>query len=113
MSEATKEIIITLIQVVVPLLIGYIAKGCKQIFKKFVNNDTKRKIAENVVMFVEQTCKDLHGKEKFDEAKKAFIKLLNEKKIPFTEAELDILIESAVGEFNDAFFTEEVKKISE
>lgn len=102
MSAIIKDILITILQVLIPIVVGYVGIGCKKIYAKFIDNDTKRKISESVVLFVEQTCKNLHGKEKFDEAKKSFVKLLNEKGIPFTETEIDILIEGAVGEFNKA-----------
>ena len=49
---------------------------------------------------VEQIYTDIHGKEKFEKAKESIISILNDKGIPITDLEMDVLIEAAVQELN-------------
>ena len=64
---------------------------------------TKRAMAKIVVQFIEQTYKDLHGEAKLNAALAALSELLMQKGIKATDYEMRILIEAAVGEFNEAF----------
>ena len=106
MNDAVKEIIITALEIAIPLIFSYIGIACKKIYNKVANNEIKQVLAKNAVMFVEQTCKDLHGQETFAKAKVQLVELLNAQKIKVDIVEIDTLIESAVGEFNKAFKSE-------
>ena len=84
-------------------LIGYLAK---KLYNKIVD-EKNEKIIEKVVGYcvqgVEQLYKDLHGEEKLNKVIEAVTDILNEKGITVTDLELRMLIESAVGSFNDNF----------
>ena len=82
---------------------GYVGIAMKKLFTKYVNDKTKRAVAKTAVQFVEQVYKDLHGEEKLNAAISAASEMLAEKDIHITELELRVLLEAAVGEFNNAF----------
>lgn len=81
-------------------LIGIVAKN---LFTKYINDKTKEKVAKTVVKAVEQIYQDLHGDDKLNKALEAAAEILASKGITITDLELRMLIEAAVGEFNDAF----------
>ena len=80
--------------------LGY---GCRKIYKQHVNSQEKEAIAISAAASVEQTFKNLHGREKLRKALETARTLLAERGIRFSAAEMEILIEAAVGQFNDAF----------
>ena len=82
---------------------GVVAMVLKNLAAQFINTDTKAKLARSVVLFVEQACKDLHGREKLDKALARLSDLLLDKGIDFTLQELETLVEAAVAEFNRVF----------
>lgn len=92
--------IITLVACAVFGMIGVLIRN---LLAKFLNDETKRKVARTVVQFVEQCCKDLHGEEKLKAAIDRACELLNEKGIKVSTVEMHTLIEAAVSEFNEAF----------
>lgn len=63
----------------------------------------KREVAVQVVKYVEQVYKELHGPEKLEKALEAAADMLNEKGIAISDLELRVLLESALAELNDAF----------
>jgi hypothetical protein len=75
-----------------------------------LKDKTKREVATQVVKFVEQVYKDLHGEEKLEKAIEAAAEMLNEKDITISELELRVLLESALAELNNAFNKTEVKE---
>lgn len=87
------------------LMLGATALGiwAKNLAKKWLNNDTKKQLAEYAVMAVEQVYKSLHGEEKLGQAMAIFSQQLSEKNIYISEDEMRLLLEAAVGKFNDAF----------
>lgn len=82
---------------------GICGAAFKKLYQKHIDDDTKRAIARTVVAFVEQVWKDIHGPEKFKKALETAEVLLKKKGIDFDAEEMEILIEAAVAEFNDAF----------
>ena len=82
---------------------GYIGIVVKNLYQKYVNDQTKKDVVKTVVRGIEQIYKDLHGEEKLDKALEAASEMLFEKGIKITEFELKMLIEASVAEFNDAF----------
>ena len=81
-------------------IFGMIAKN---LASKYLDTDTKRTLAKVVVQFVEQVYKELHGEDKLAAALTVFSEMLAEKGIHSTELEMEVLIEAAVAEFNNAF----------
>ena len=73
------------------------------IAKRILDTPLKVQLAKIAVQFVEQTCKHLHGAEKLNAALETLAELLAQKKINATAAEMKILIEAAVAEFNKVF----------
>ena len=100
-------------QILYAILTGiasYIGLAIKSLYEKHINDKAKRDIVKTAVQFVEQVYKDLHGPEKLAKALDGAAEMLEEKGIVITEFELNMLIEAAVCEFNNAFnaTTEEV-----
>lgn len=88
---------------IVTAIAGYIGVVVKNIYQKYVNDQTKKNVVKTVVQGVEQIYKDLHGEDKLNKALETASDMLFDKGISITELELRMLIEAAVGEFNDAF----------
>ena len=70
---------------------------------KYINTKVKREIARTVVRGVEQVYKHLNGEEKLAKALEAAAEMLQDAGIYVTDLELRMLLEDAVGEFNDVF----------
>ena len=94
---------VAILYAILTALAGLLARGVKKVYEKYVNDATKRKVAKTVVLAIEQIYKDLDGPEKFDMALQSMTEMLNEKGITITTLEARMLIEAAVGEFNDVF----------
>lgn len=84
-------------------LFGIFGMVARNLAAKHLDTDTKRTLAKVVVQFIEQTYKHLHGEDKLNAALVTLAELLAEKKIYATEAEMRVLIEAAVAEFNEVF----------
>lgn len=93
----------TILYAILTAVGGYIGIVAKNLYTKYINDKTKEKVAKTVVQAVEQIYKDLHGKEKLDVALDSAAEMLEQKGVAVTELELRMLIEAAVGEFNEAF----------
>lgn len=93
----------TLLYTVITAIAGYLGIFIKRLYEQYVNDKTKQDVAKTVVKAVEQIYKDIHGKEKLDKALDAAAEILQSKNITVTDLELELLIESAIAEFNDAF----------
>jgi len=101
--EIVQQILNALIPIAVATLSGFIAYVANKIKAKYdelSEDKTKKVIVDNVVKFVEQTCKDLKGEEKLKKAVESAQEWLSEKGISVTDAELNILIEAAVNEIS-------------
>lgn len=84
-------------------LAGIFGMVAKNLAAKYLDTNTKRTLANVVVQFVEQVYKDLHGQDKLNAALSTLADLLAEKNIYATEAEMIVMIEAAVAEFNEVF----------
>lgn len=101
--EIVKEIILYIIGISIPFVFGWLGLQVKKLAAKYLNDQTKQNVAKVVVQAVEQAWKALHGPDKLDKALELAAELLEKKGIHFDAAEMEILIEAAVAEFNDAF----------
>ncbi len=88
---------------IITAIAGYIGIVAKDLFTKYINDKRKQAVAKTAVQFVEQVYKDMHGEEKLSQALSAASEMLSEKGIAVSDLELRVLIEAAVGEFNNAF----------
>lgn len=93
----------TILYAVVTAIGGYLAIVAKNLATKYINDKTKQKVAKTVVRAVEQLYKDMHGDDKLNKALESAAEMLAAKGITVTDLELRMLIEAAVGEFNDVF----------
>lgn len=92
--------LIGMIMAIVMAALGLIVK---RVCEKLIDTPVKEAVAADAVKFVEQVWKTLHGPEKLQKALETAALLLKKKGIKFDAEEMKILIEAAVGEFNDAF----------
>ena len=92
-----------IISFIITTVFGWIAFAIKKIVDKHINDDTKKTVAKTVVQAIEQIYKNVDGEKKLDASISFMTELLNEKGITATETEMRLLIESAVGEFNQVF----------
>lgn len=95
--------IFALIAAAVTALAGYLGNVLKKVYTKIVDDKTKQTVARTVVQGVEQIYKDLNGPEKLEKAIESATEMLDEKGISISELELRMLLEAAVGEFNENF----------
>jgi LL-H family phage holin len=92
-----------IIGAIVSALFGYLAIAVKKLADKYLTDNTKKAIAKTVVQAVEQIYKESNGKEKLNIGIGYMTELLNEKGIKTSETEIRLLLEDAVGEFNEVF----------
>ena len=97
-----KTIITDILPIVLATIGTFLVGIIKAKYSEYVNTDTKKEIAMLTVRYVEQVFKTLHGTEKLDKAKSAFVKMLNDKGIKVTDDEVTMLIESAVHQMNES-----------
>ena len=91
-------------------IFGTLGSAAKRIYKGYIDKqsdkldtETKISIARTAAKFVEQAWKILHGPDKLRKALETAQVLLAKKGIDFDAEEMEILIEAAVAEFNEAF----------
>ena len=97
---------ITIIGTILTGVATYLGMVAKNLYTKWVNDKTKKDVVDTVVKAVEQIYKDLHGEDKLDRAIDSAAIMLSEKGIKVSDLELELLIESALAEFNQAFHKE-------
>lgn len=84
-------------------IFGMLGYAAKRLCARYINDDAKRTAARLAVQFVEQVYKEFHGKDKLAAALETAAELLKKKGIDFDAAEMKILIEAAVAEFNQEY----------
>ena len=99
MKEVWTTVILPVISAAVLGLAGYFGAQIKRIYEQYMADKTKKNVAMTVIRAVEQMYKDLHGDEKKQKAIEGIQDMLNEKGIPITELEINMLLEAAVAEF--------------
>ena len=92
-----------IIAAAITALAGFLGAQLKGLYQKYVNDKTKEAVDRTCVKAVEQLYHDLGGPEKLEKAKEGIEQMLNEKGIPITELEMNLLIEAVVSEFNYGF----------
>lgn len=92
-----------IVRAILLALAGILGTVAAKLFSKLVNTEIKHTVAKIAAQFVEQAWKALHGEEKMQKALEAAAALLAKYGIKFDAAEMRILIEAAVGEFNEVF----------
>lgn len=102
-SQFINEYGTTILYTILTALAGYIGIWVKSLYTKYINDKTKQDVVKTCVSAVEQLYKDLHGEEKYNKVVESVSEMLMEKGITITDLELKMLIEAAVGEFNEVF----------
>ena len=102
-QEIINNFLLPVIAAAVTGLAGFIGAQLKKIYQKYVDDRTKEAVVRTCVKAVEQLYHDLKGPEKLERAKAGVRQMLEEKGIPISELEMDMLIESVVSEFNYGF----------
>ena len=82
---------------------GFIGTQVKKLYEKYINDKTKEAVVRTCVKAAEQLYHDLGGPEKLKKAQEGVRQMLEEKGIPISELEMNMLIESVVSEFNYGF----------
>lgn len=100
----------TILYTLITAIAGFFATAVRSLYKKYVNNKTKQDVVKTVVKAVEQLYKDLHGEDKLNKALENASDMLAIEGITVSEFELRMLIEAAVGEFNEVFNKKETTK---
>lgn len=80
-----------------------LAIAASKYIKPLLKNKVVEVLANNAVLFVEQTYKDLHGADKLVKALESLSDALARYKIKVTAAEMKQMIEAAVAKFNNVF----------
>lgn len=84
-------------------LAGFIGTQVKKLYERYINDKTKEAVVRTCVKAAEQLYHDLGGPEKLKKAQEGVRQMLEEKGIPISELEMNMLIESVVSEFNYGF----------
>lgn len=92
-----------IIGIILCAIFGCLGYAVKKLCARYINDDTKATVARTAAKFVEQVFTDIHGKYKLHKALETAEALLKKKGIPFDADEMEVLIEAAVAEFNEAF----------
>lgn len=87
-------------------LAGVLGNVAAKLATKHVNTKIKRDIARIVVRGIEQAYKHLDGPTKLAKGMETLADMLQAEGITVTELELRMLLEDALGEFNDVFNSE-------
>lgn len=103
MNEIITTYGMEIIKYIILAICGIAASYAANLYEKYVNTDTKRKVAATTVAYIEQVYKDIHGDEKLARAMAVAASILEQKGIKTTEDELKVLLEAAVKEMNDKF----------
>lgn len=92
-----------IIGTILTALAGTLALALKNLATRYVNTKVMQDVARIVVQGVEQCYHNLGGPEKLAKAMEAAADMLAARGITVTDLELRMLLEAAVGEFNDVF----------
>lgn len=101
--------LVNLAVAVLTALVGLATKSVMSFLKKkgiVAQVQNNKEVVSIVVKAVEQMYGQLKGEEKLNMAKMEIIKLMQQKKIKMTEAEIDLMIEAMVKEMKDQANTE-------
>ena len=114
MNEILATYAMEIIKVIALMIFTIIGVSAAKLQAKYINTETKRKVAATTVAYIEQVYKDLHGDEKLVRALAVAASILSQKGIKTTDEELKVLIEAAVKKMNDAYKEEAaVKKMND
>ena len=94
---------VKIIGAILTAVASVVALAAKSLATKYINTKVKQDVAHIVVQGVEQLYKHLGGPEKLEIALDTAAEMLTAQGINVTDLELRMLLEAAVGEFNNVF----------
>ena len=94
---------VKIIGAILTAVASVVALAAKSLATKYINTKVKQDVAHIVVQGVEQLYKHLGGPEKLEIALDTAAEMLTAQGINVTDLELRMLLEAAVGEFNNIF----------
>ena len=98
------EIILPSLMTILTAVFSYVGMRLKTIYEQHIQTKEKEIVIRNTVKYIEQVFGDLDGASKLEKAKATAIDWLNEKNVPISDAELTVLIESAVKALKGGFY---------
>lgn len=116
MPELLQQTITALVPYIVTIvtaIVGYWASQIKKKYNEKLDTEVKKQVVKDTVNYIQQVYETLSGPEKLQKAIQTSTEWLQEKGIPVTEAELNILIESSIKAAKDAWYSEESKCLPE
>lgn len=93
----------TILYTIVTAVASYIGIVLKNLYKKYINDQTKKDVVATCVKAVEQLYTDIHGEDKLNKCMESVADMLEEKGITVSETEMRMLIEATVNGFNGGF----------
>lgn len=98
------EILTPILATALTTILSYVGLRLKGIYEEHINTKEKQAVVKHTVKYVEQVFGELEGCEKLQKAKTTATEWLNQKGINISEAELTVLIESAVQALKGGFY---------
>ena len=98
------EVLYPILATAITTILSYVGLRLKMKYEKYVDTREKEAVVKNTVQYIEQVYGALKGAEKLEKAKATTLDWLNEKGIEISDAELTILIESAVKALKGGFY---------
>ena len=103
MIDIARDLLISLASAAIAAVAGLIGTLVKRAYDKIVGERIAKSTVETCVSAVEQLYHDLDGAEKKQKAIEYIVEMLEKKGITIAQVEIELMIEAAVAEFNDAF----------
>ncbi len=107
-AELLGTYVLPILATALTALAGFLGAQIKGLYRRWVDDKTKEAVVRTCVKAVEQLYRDLGGPEKLERAREGIRQMLEEKGIPISQLEMDLLIESVVAEFNQGLGSGEV-----
>ena len=99
-AELLGSYVLPVLAAALTALAGFVGTQLKNLYRRWVDDKTKEAVVRTCVKAMEQLYRDVGGPEKLERAREGIRQMLEEKGIPITQLEMDMLIESVVSEFN-------------
>lgn len=103
MTEIVRDLLISLASAAIAALAGVVGTLVKRAYDKIVGERIAKSTVETCVAAVEQLYHDMNGEEKKQKAIEYIAEMLEKKGVTIAQVEIELMIEAAVAEFNDAF----------
>lgn len=110
LNEFIQQYGLQILYTILTAVASYVGVQIEILYKKFINDKTKKNVVEDCVKATEQIYKDIHGEEKYNKAVESITEILNNKGITITDIEIKMLIESTCQSFVKEIKKEDLKE---